>query len=126
VQLKPKIGDAVLVFILMMIIVFAPVIMASQAGNDLTAVITKDGAVIAKVKLTGLENPVEIPYEGSTPGVIVAENGRVRFKEAHCPDQLCVKTGWLTKPGQTAACLPARVMIRIEGSSSTDEDIRLK
>ena len=33
--------------------------------------------------------------------------GNLRFSPRDCPDQICVHTGKLTKPGQAAVCLPA-------------------
>ena len=45
--------------------------------------------------------------------VLRFENGRIRVLEADCPDKVCVVTGWLSRPGQTAACVPGRLMVRI-------------
>ena len=42
-------------------------------------------------------------------------DGRIRFRQSGCPDKICVHSGWLSKKGQTAACLPAGVSVRIEG-----------
>ena len=39
-----------------------------------------------------------------------------KVEDADCRDKLCVKSGKLTRPGDTAACLPAGVVIRLEGS----------
>ena len=36
-----------------------------------------------------------------------------------CPDQVCVKTGTLTRAGESAICLPARISLRLEGSGNT-------
>ena len=49
------------------------------------------------------------------------EDGRIRFEESGCPDKVCVHTGWLSRSGQTAACLPAGVILRVEGDTG-DED----
>ena len=35
-----------------------------------------------------------------------------------CPDQVCVQTGQLTRAGESAICLPARVVLRLEGGGS--------
>lgn len=43
------------------------------------------------------------------------EGGRVRFEESGCPDKVCVHAGWLSHTGQSAACLPAGVLLRVEG-----------
>ena len=46
--------------------------------------------------------------------VIRVSNGRIRFEQSGCPDQICVNTGWLSKNGQSAACLPAGIAVRVE------------
>ena len=48
--------------------------------------------------------------------VIKIKDGAVGFEDADCRDKLCVKSGKLTRPGDTAACLPAGVVIRLEGA----------
>jgi hypothetical protein len=51
------------------------------------------------------------------------EGERVRVLKADCPDQVCVVTGWLSRPGQLAACVPGRLLIRVvAGSTSGDPD----
>ncbi len=50
-------------------------------------------------------------------------DGRVRVRESACPDQVCVACGWLSKSGQTAACIPAGVCVRIVGSDSTVDGV---
>lgn len=58
---------------------------------------------------------------------VAVENGRARFTEAECPDHICVKTGWISKTGQAAACVPNGVLIRISGSGGGDApDVVLK
>ena len=47
--------------------------------------------------------------------VIVIENGEAFVKTADCSDQICVQTGRLSRGGQTAACLPAGVLLTVEG-----------
>ncbi|HAP9081438.1 TPA: hypothetical protein IWD14_002472, partial [Enterococcus faecium] len=36
------------------------------------------------------------------------------------PDQIAVRTGWISKPGQTSICLPHKLVISIEKKESTD------
>lgn len=45
------------------------------------------------------------------------DGGRVRVAHSDCPDQVCVHSGWLSKNGQTAACVPAGVSVRVIGGS---------
>ena len=35
-----------------------------------------------------------------------------------CPTQDCVRTGTITRGGQSAVCLPARIIIRLEGGGT--------
>ena len=47
--------------------------------------------------------------------VIRVEGGRARFEESGCPDQICVHSGWLSSAGQSAACVPAGIALRLTG-----------
>jgi hypothetical protein len=126
VRLRPKPGDVVMVVLLLLVALVSPILFTNAAGSDLTAVVTQDGEEMARIRLSGLEEAIAVPYGGAYPGVILAENGRIRFLEAECPDHVCVDTGWLSRAGSIAACLPARVLIRLEGSEQGDVDVRLQ
>jgi hypothetical protein len=45
---------------------------------------------------------------------------RVRIARDPSPKQYCVKQGWLTRPGETALCLPNQVSIQIAGGVGYD------
>lgn len=47
---------------------------------------------------------------------IILENGKIRFHESNCPDQVCVNTGFIHRSGEIAACVPAGVLVRVVGS----------
>ena len=53
--------------------------------------------------------------KGGIEVTILVSEGKVRFEESACPDQICVNTGWLSRNGQSAACLPAGIAVRVEG-----------
>ncbi len=60
---------------------------------------------------------------GGKDGIVVTlevNDGRIRFVQSGCPDQICVQSGWLSQAGQTAACLPAGVAVRVAGDSPVD------
>lgn len=66
---------------------------------------------------------VTLPLDSSYGhNVLVIENGTVRMEESSCPDQVCVHTGTIDKPGQTIVCLPNRVVIEITGSKESPID----
>ncbi len=54
-------------------------------------------------------------------------NGKVRFEKSDCPDKICVHTGFISKPGQITACIPAQVLVKIIGESQNGEiDVIIK
>ncbi len=125
-KLRLKVGDWMLAGLLVLVMIGLPLIITGDDTGKSSAIVTQDGDVIARIRLSGLQGPVRVAYEGEYAGEILAEDGRVRFEHANCPDQICVHTGWLTKPGQLAACLPARVLVQLEGETTGDEDVRLR
>ena len=46
--------------------------------------------------------------------VFEISDGHISFIESDCPDQICVHTGFLHRPGQLAACLPNNIMFFIQ------------
>lgn len=46
--------------------------------------------------------------------------GQIRFAASDCPDKVCVHSGWLSRSGQSAACVPAGVAVRITGGNTAD------
>lgn len=91
----------------------------TNSDAHLTAVITHQGSVVKQIDLGRLNKPDYIHLnEAGIHQVIQAEKGRIRFLESDCPNQTCVKTGWLTKAGDKAVCLPSRVVITIVGGNN--------
>ena len=91
-------------------------------SDGVTAVIYCGGSEIQRIDLTKTEQLTVTP--DSDPEVVIkVDNGAIYFERADCPDKLCVKAGKLTRPGETAACLPAGVVIRLEGSERKHDAI---
>lgn len=59
--------------------------------------------------------------DGITVTVEIAD-GAARFAASGCPDRVCVNTGRLARPGATAACVPAGVVLRVEGGTDSPAD----
>jgi len=45
--------------------------------------------------------------------VLTVKDNAIAFKSSDCPDKICIRTGFISHPGQTAVCLPNRVSIKI-------------
>ena len=47
----------------------------------------------------------------------------VRVAVSDCPTQDCVHTGTITRSGQSIVCLPARIIIRLEGGAADPDAV---
>ena len=58
--------------------------------------------------------------------VVEIRDGRVRMLEANCPDQLCVRIGWVSQPPRQIVCLPHAILIAVvsQGESNVDHIVR--
>lgn len=50
------------------------------------------------------------------------EDGTLRFEESDCPDKVCINTGKIGMVGQSAACLPNGIVVKIVQKSGRTED----
>ncbi|WP_024834571.1 NusG domain II-containing protein [Ruminiclostridium josui] len=88
----------------------------------ITAIIKKNDKVIRRINLTSLNKREVINISGVHKATIVAEKNRICFLESDCPDKICVKTGWLSQPGEIAVCLPNKIIIKLEQDKNQNVD----
>jgi len=116
-----KKGDIYLIAVLLLAIVtgFAFVhLYGSMSGNThRISVIRQGDRLIKRIDLDAQQGPVKVEIDGEYRETVLVENGRIRFESADCPDKICVRTGWISKKGDTAVCLPNRTIIKIEGDN---------
>jgi len=55
--------------------------------------------------------------------IIEVQDGRIRFVESPCRNQLCVHSGWLQNDAEFAACLPNLISITIAGRNPRFDSI---
>jgi hypothetical protein len=120
-----KKGDVILIF---SILILAGIIFIWKAYfvekfdvGEKIAVIMHDGKNIERVNLNNLNNPVFIKIKDYNI-VIIAEKGRIRFLQSDCPDKICLKSGYLTKCGDKAVCVPSRTQVVISGKDDDEID----
>lgn len=98
----------------------AVVWLASPGGS--VAEITVDGQVVERIDLDrvteGYTFMVEDEWGSNT---IQVEPGRIRVLEADCPDQVCVRQGWISDEVTPIVCLPHRLVIQV--SRGTDAGV---
>ncbi len=82
--------------------------------HSATATIRIGGEIYTQIELDKVDEPYELELPCEPKAILLVENGAISFKEADCSDKICVNTGTLKSRGNTAACLPARVVVTIE------------
>lgn len=86
--------------------------------GDIYAIIKKDNEIIRTINLSELKNRETVKISGQYEETIIADSKGVCFSESNCPDRECVKSGWITKPGQMLVCLPNRALVKlVQGES---------
>lgn len=118
--------DAIVIFTLL-IISFTPLAIfhysyAQSANDEVVAYISIDGEVVDTFTLSE-STPHELKTyypAGDQYNIIEVDGTRIRVKEDNSPDQIAVKTGWISRPGETSICLPHKLIIDIRGESRTE------
>lgn len=84
------------------------------------AVIQYDGKTVKTVSLT---KDQEFSLEEDPTVHFQVKDGAIAFVDASCPDKICEHTGFLSKAGQSAACLPKKTLLKVVGPDKQDVDI---
>lgn len=83
--------------------------------------ITRDGALLEEIDLTRVEEPYTLVVEdGQGRNTLQVERGRIRVLEADCPDQVCVRQGWISDQTVPIVCLPHRLVIQFTSAGEPD------
>lgn len=120
-----KRGDRAMLVILIVILVSAGVIwgikVLTARSDVMSAEIVQDGKLLQRILLKKGDQARDfiIEYKGGYNRLRV-EDGRIAVIDADCPDKDCVKRGWLKRPGDSAVCLPHKLVIRLTGESEVD------
>lgn len=114
-----------LLILVAIVISFIPLVVTSYYQSAATS----SEALVAVVKINGKvadEFPLKkggehqektyYPQKGHY-NIIEIDGERIRVKEDNSPDQIAVRTGWISQPGQVSVCLPHQLIIEIQGSS---------
>lgn len=93
------------------------------AGQTRIALLTEDGRTIFSKSTAELQKAGSFTLEAQGYHYTFSyENGRIRFAQADCPDKVCVRTGWVERNGQVAACVPGHLILKITGPQAQSGD----
>ncbi len=122
-ELKFNRFDALVALIIALLAVAAALwfyLPRSQSGQ-LTVVISVAGEETRRVPLSDFTETT-VTGGGYTLRVSTRDGG-VAVTDSDCPTQDCVHTGVITRAGQSIVCLPAQVVVHLEGTASDAPDV---
>lgn len=108
-----KKGDVFVIAILSLACVFLFAFPLFSRSENTVASVWYGGKKVKEIKLSDVSEGCEFSVGGC---VFSVEKGKICFASSSCPDKLCVKSGYLSKNGDTAACLPNKVVVKIENN----------
>lgn len=122
-ELKFNRFDALVALIIALLAVAAALwfyLPRSQSGQP-TVVISVAGEETRRVPLSDFTETT-VTGGGYTLRVSTKDGG-VAVLDSDCPTQDCVHTGVITRAGQSIVCLPAQVVVHLEGTAPDAPDV---
>ena len=92
------------------------------SGKGKTAEVRIDGKICARYSLSQ-DRSIRLSGAGGGTNLLVIKNGEAYIAEADCPDGLCIRTGSISRVGQSVVCLPHRIVVEITGDAGDGNDI---
>ena len=84
----------------------------------LYAEIYQNDQLVEKISLSDTEDKILTLDEQGRVHVEIKDH-QIRFYQVDCPDKICEHTGWLSKSGDRAVCMPNRFYIQLSGEDKT-------
>ena len=121
-KLRPGIWDALVALtVAVLAVACAWTVWGGQdESGALTAVVSVDGVETERLALEEAERTIQAG--GYTLRLRLTET-EVWVESSDCPTQDCVHTGQISRSGQSIVCLPARVIVRLEGGETVDTGV---
>ncbi len=112
-------------YLIYLLISIAAVVLFFQGPAFLSPVIgglaqvSVDGQIVKTIQAAELAKSGQFTMEANGFHYTVEfANGQVRIKTADCPDQVCVQTGWVSRLGQVAACVPGHLILSVDNAAT--------
>lgn len=124
-KLRPNLWDGVVVLAVAALAVACAVGIWQGGGSQeaLTAVISVDGTEVERIPLDQAGETRRTVEGGGYTLEICLTDTEVWVEHSDCPTQDCVHTGRISRSGQSIVCLPAQVVVELEGGSTADDGL---
>lgn len=111
-------------FAVLFLIAAAVWLALGQTPRGAVAVVEVEGWTVERRELGLLSGPETVEVRGAAGILLTVEFSPegARVVSAGCPDKTCQRTGMVTRVGESAVCLPGRVVVRLEGAGGKEVD----
>jgi len=86
------------------------------AGPGKEARVLLEGKPVARLRLTGEARIITVAGKLGDMQLQYGESG-VRVLSAPCPQQICVRQGWVKRSGSRIICLPSHIVVAVGGKA---------
>ena len=103
----------IIITLLLVLLSFLPIVVFSYQQAEKTSEYATSGGerqTVAVISVNNDYNTIEIRGES------------IRIKGANCYDQVCVQFGFISKSGETAVCLPHKLVVKVESTAGEQPD----
>ena len=123
-KLRPTLWDGLVVLLTLALAIGSAVVIwgGQENTDDVTVVVSVDGVEVERCPLAELADSDRVySHNGYTLKVgmsypVYPDKPCIRVVESDCPTQDCVHTGEIYRAGQSIVCLPARIIVALEGT----------
>lgn len=120
--------DIIIIVILLCISLIPELVFGVIMGkhyNGTYAEITIDGKFYKKINLSEHRGEDQIDITTSYgDNIINVKDKSIKVIDADCKDKICVRSGFISEPGQIIVCLPHKLMIEIKSSDIMANSLR--
>lgn len=106
----------VIIAVLLAAGIIGSVIVLNAPAKSAVRVLSDSETVYAADLAAAEDTTFDVTY-GDHVNTVEIRDHRIRVLSADCPDQTCVKMGWLTSAAAPIVCLPHRLVIEFTDSA---------
>lgn len=114
-QKKISRGGKIALVLLLLLVVGSTIFLIAQAhffAPALTAVVQADGKTVLTLSLAEEQDQIlSLETLCGHPVLLEIKAHQIRVFSSDCPDQICVRAGWLKKSRDLAVCMPNRISV---------------
>lgn len=119
--IKKHSADIIIIAVILAAALILSLVSHRKSGS-VTATVLQNGETVCTVELSEVTEGYTVVLDGGVKIRFI--KNAAGFIESDCPDKTCVKSGMLTKPGDTAVCVPTKTVLKLTGKDvNGDVDI---